>query len=149
MLERAVSLPLDRMMQSSANSVQHEGDRVIGRSPPIPWAYIGKLDIQSACMASGGWVVVDLRVNKGQIGVGVLNRAEDNFLVRRFVAPSDNFQSVYLPMGSYREAGGFIVQNGDMRISSEVEIRSVKLTKNDPDAPFCPPAPEPRVTDPH
>jgi hypothetical protein len=149
MLARAVSLPLDRMMPSSADSIWHEGEGVIGRSPPIPWAYIGKLDLEAACIASGGWVAIDLRVNKGQIGVGVSNRAGDHFLTRRFVAPSDNFQSVYLPVESYREAGGFIVQNGNMRISSEVEIRSVKLTKNDPDAPFCAPAPEPRVTAPH
>jgi hypothetical protein len=148
MLARAVSLPLDQMVQaSSASSLQlrREDGNLIGRSQPMPWTYIGRLDLGASCVAGGGWVAVDLRVNSGAIGIGLLNRAGDNFLVRRFITPSKNFQSVYLPVESYREAGRFIVQNGETGVSSEVELRSVQLTKNEPDAPSdCLPGTEPR-----
>jgi hypothetical protein len=137
MLARAASLPLDRMEPASANPLQHEGGRVIGWSLPTPWAYIGKLDLGVDCVASGGWVAVELRGKNGQVGVGLLNRVGDEFLVRRWISPGESFQTVYLPVESYREASGLIVQNGQTDGWSGVEIRSVKLIKADPGAPTC------------
>src|SRR5262249_6060007 len=105
MLARAESLPLDRMVSASAVSFQRESDGVIGRSLPTPWAYISKLDLGAASIASGGWVAVELRVKSGNTGIGVENRTGDDFLTRRFIRPSESFQWVYLYLDSYCEAG--------------------------------------------
>lgn len=135
MLARAISIPLDRMVPASQNSLEQERGKLIGRSLPTPWAYIAGLDLGADCIGNGGWVRVELRGKNGQIGLGILNRAGDDFLVRRFIAPTEEFQSIYLPVEPYGQSGSLIVQNGETSVPSEVEIRSVKLGRSDADPP--------------
>jgi hypothetical protein len=127
------SISLSEM--ATGDAVEKRPQKLVGRSAALPWAYIGRLDLAVQCISSGGWVVVALRVQNGEIGVGVENLAGNDFLVRRFLPPSNALQSIHLPLESFREAGKFVVQNGKYSASSGVEIESVQIVNSDPNAP--------------
>jgi hypothetical protein len=70
---------------------------------------------------------VTLRVSRGTIGIGALNRARDDFLVRSFLEPSKEFQTIFLFLNSFRNASEFIVQNGEGNTVSESVIRRIQI----------------------
>ena len=66
------------------------------RSLPDPWAYIGRMPLNAGCNAAGGWVAADIRVAHGAVGVGVLNRNGDDFLVQSAGEIVDGLQTIFL-----------------------------------------------------
>ena len=81
-LAQARSLSLETMtLASDAGSLEPSASGVVFRSVPSPWAYIGRMPLDAACIEGGGWVAADIRVTQGAVGVGVLNRKGDDFLV--------------------------------------------------------------------
>jgi hypothetical protein len=40
---------------------------------PLTKAYVGTLDLRADCIASSGWVLVEMRVKNGSIGIGITN----------------------------------------------------------------------------
>jgi len=129
-LALARTLPISAMDLADSRAVLSFGTAsVVARSAAIPWAYIGRLQLHTDCARSGdqGWVSVTLRVSRGTIGIGALNRARDDFLVRSFLEPSKEFQTIFLFLNSFRDASEFIVQNGEGNTVSESVIRRIQI----------------------
>jgi hypothetical protein len=102
----------ESLLRRSASGVEF-------RSPPLPWAHIGRLPLDVAGAEGGGWVAVDIRLMHGSVGVGVLNLVGDAFVASALVAPSDDVQKVFLRIDSFSAAGDFIVRNWDEESPSE------------------------------
>ena len=72
------------------------------RSLSDPWGSIGRMPLDAGCIPGGGWVATNVRVTQGSVGVGVLNRKGDDFLVRAPTASGAKSRpffcgSIYLP----------------------------------------------------
>jgi hypothetical protein len=98
------------------------------RPPVQPWAYGAELFLNRPLKAVGEYVLVaKLIVDKGTIGVGVLNLAENDFLVRQGLAASASPQTVEIPIWNFAQAGRFVVQNWETHSKSSVQLLSIRL----------------------
>jgi hypothetical protein len=78
--------------------------------------------------AVGEYVLVaELMVDKGTVGVGFLNVAEDDFLGRQALTASSSAQTVEIPIWNISQAGRFVVQNWEMHGKSSVRLLSMRL----------------------
>ena len=138
-LARALSLPLAAMMPGSEGaSLQAGTPGVVFRSAPDPWAYIGRMPLDAGCIPGGGWVAADIRVRQGAVGLGVLNRKGDDFLVRAPTSIGDEVQTIFLRLDSLASAGDLVLQNWDENSSAEGTLQSVRIAAADvPIPPAC------------
>jgi hypothetical protein len=128
MMTHARVLELSSMIRASeASSLEPAPSGVLFHSPPIPWAYIGRMPLEAACTEGGGWVAVNLRVTRGTIGVGVLNRRGDDFVASASVAPTEKVQTVYLRIESFAATSDLIVRNWEGQSSADGLIESVRI----------------------
>ena len=103
------------------------GSAVI-RPPAQPWAYGAELFMNRPLKAVGEYVLVaELMVDKGTVGVGFLNVAEDDFLGRQVLAASSNPQTIEIPIWNLAHTGRFVVQNWEMHGKSSVRLLSMRL----------------------
>jgi hypothetical protein len=96
-------------------------------SAPDPWSYIGRMPLLAGCIKSGGWVAADIRVTNGEVGLGVLNRKGDDFLVQRAGEITDGVQTIFLRLDSFAAAGDLILRNWDESSSSEGVLQAVRI----------------------
>ncbi|MBV9519704.1 MAG: hypothetical protein JO068_16465 [Hyphomicrobiales bacterium] len=97
----------------------------------VPWHYIATLDLNAACLAGGGWVVVDLIAKGDDIGVGIENKAGNDFLTRQFVKPRRESERVSLRVAAFDQIGRFVVENGDLKNPASVELTALKVIPDD------------------
>ncbi len=98
------------------------------RPPDQPWAYGAELFLNRPLKALGEYVLVaELIVDKGTIGVGVLNAAENDFLGRQALTASSSPQTVEIPIWNFSQAGRFVVQNWEKPGKSSVQLLSMRL----------------------
>ena len=130
---QARPLSLETMTRASeaAVSLEPSASGVAFRSTPDPWAYIGRMPLLAGCIQGGGWVAADVRVTHGTVGVGVLNRKGDDFLVRGSTAASDDIQTIFLRLDLFAAAGDLILQNWDEKSSSEGILQVVRIAAED------------------
>ena len=118
--------------RSSVRGASHFVDPPAGSAvirPPVqPWAYGAELFVNRPSGVAGQYAVVaTLIVNKGTIGAGVLNLAENAFLGREELAASANPQTVRIRIWDLNQAGRFVVHNWETRGESSVELLSIQL----------------------
>ena len=110
-LAHARSLSLEKMtLAAEGSALQVSASGAKFRSLAKPWAYIGRISLHAGCILGAGWVAVDIRVAHGTVGVGVLNRKEDDFLVSGSAKIDKDSQTIVLPVNSFAEAGDFILR---------------------------------------
>jgi hypothetical protein len=73
------------------------------------------------------WVAVRLRITKGQIGVGILDKDKNDFSSRTFIDGGDGSETVYLKLKPTPGPKEFVIENGDYVGGSAVEIESVRV----------------------
>ena len=115
------------MLGAPGMSLQSSAAGVMFRSLPDPWSYIGRMPLDVWCIPGGGWVAADVRVTHGSVGVGVLNRKGDDFLVRAPAAIGDEVQTIFLRLNSFASAGDLVLQNWDENSSAEGILQSVRI----------------------
>jgi hypothetical protein len=74
-----------------------------------------------------GVLVVELEVDGGDVGVGVLNAAEDEFQFRRRIKTDRRAQEVWLPIGASHDTGRLVIQTWADAAPSVVALRSIRL----------------------
>ena len=104
------------------------------RSLPQQWAYIGRLPLDGGCIQGGGWVAADIRVTRGSVGVGVLDRSGD-FLTSGSAKASDDVQTIFLPIDKFAATGDLILRNWDENSSSEGVLEAVRIAAKDGQTP--------------
>jgi hypothetical protein len=92
-----------------------------------PWAYAAQLASASSGRVGPGFFRIECQVSSGPIGVGVLNPAGTDFLIRTPLRASSELQTVFLPVDDIGRMGRFVVQNWDMPGAHAVHLRSVSL----------------------
>jgi hypothetical protein len=93
-----------------------------------PWSYGVMLQLnppERACLQY--FLVAELAVRKGVIGVGLLNLDADDFIFRASLAAQAATQTVRIPIPNFSRAGRFVIQNWDTRGKSRVELLSLRL----------------------
>jgi hypothetical protein len=129
---KAKPLSMDRMVATQDTIVTKTASTLTGRTTAVvPWHYIATLDLRAGCFTGGGWVVAELAASGADIGVGIENKAGDNFLTRQFVRPQDKVKRVFLKVSSFEEIGKFVVQNGDNAVPASVELSNLKVVPNE------------------
>lgn len=131
-LAAARTMPISAMNLAYERSSLSPNDvGLVARSAPVPWAYIARLPLHIDCGVTDdqGWISVDVHVIRGTIGIGVLNQMGDDFIVRSFLTSSKDFQTIFLPLPSFKDAEDLIVQNGDENRASEGIFRKVQIIK--------------------
>jgi phosphoglycerol transferase len=93
---------------------------------PEPWAYAAEfsLDVPAACQGPG-LIRVEMRVDRGPIGIGVLNPAGSDFLCRVPIQESAEPQSLDLLVSDFRQVGRVVIQNWDTPGVHSASIRSL------------------------
>lgn len=136
-LAGARSLSFDTLTFVSGKAVSERPGTpgVAFRSPPDPWAYIARMPLLAGHAAGGGWVAADVRVTHGVVGVGVLNRKGEDFLVRGATVISDDIQTIFLRLESFAAASDFVLQNWGEKSSSEGILLEVRIAGEDGQIP--------------
>lgn len=127
-LGQARSVSLGAMaLGAEGASLQSSASGIAFRSLPDPWAYIGRMPLTAGCLEGGGWVAADIRVTRGIVGIGALNRSGDEFLVQRSAEAGDAVQTVVLPLDSFAAAGDLVLLNWNERSISEGILQRVRI----------------------
>ena len=99
--------------------------------PPIgvPWAFGATLYINRPRILDAGEyiVVVELLVEGSEAGIGLLNRAEGEFLYRRSLPARPKLQEIHLPISDFTAAGRFVVQNWERGDEVLVKLISMRV----------------------
>jgi hypothetical protein len=93
---------------------------------PEPWAYAAEfsLGVPPACEGPG-FIRVEVQVDRGPVGIGLLNPAGSDFLCRVPVTESAEAQSLEFPVSEFRQMGRLVVQNWDAPGVHSATIRSL------------------------
>ena len=135
---RALSLETMARASEVVTSFTASASGVAFRSAPVAWGYIGRMPLEAGCIEGGGWLAADINVTHGIVGVGVLNRKGDDFLVRAPTSIGDEVQTVFLRLDSLASAGDLVLQNWDENSSAEGTLQSVRIAAEDlPTPPAC------------
>ena len=127
-LAQARSIALESMTLGAEGAfLRPTSSGVAFRSLPDPWAYIGRMPLDAGCVAGGGWVAADIRVTRGAVGIGVLNRNGDEFLVQSAGEIVDGLQTVFLRLDSFAAAGDLVLRNWDEKSPSEGVLQAVRI----------------------
>jgi hypothetical protein len=97
-------------------------------TPEAPWAYGAALVLRGARTTIGDCLVVaEARVESGEVGIGLLNVGETDFLFRRSLKADRRVQEVHIPIPDLKQAGRFIVQNWQEQGPSRIELLSIRV----------------------
>lgn len=134
----AISLNTER-------SVIHPGSEVLDGTtcecivepPPQPWAYGVELALNLSQARRGPCLIrVQVMVKSGPVGVGVLNRAETDFLFRVPLEQSGEIQEVHLPVADVKKMGRLVVQNWETPGDHAAHIRVLDVVTERLDKSF-------------
>ena len=128
---RALSLETMTRASEVVTSFAASASGVAFRSAPVAWGYIGRMPLEAGCIEGGGWLAADINVTRGIVGVGVLNRKGDDFLVRAPTSIGGEVQTVFLRLNSLASAGDLVLQNWDENSSAEGTLQSVRVAAKD------------------
>ncbi len=93
---------------------------------PEAWAYASEFSLGIPAARHGpGLIRLDIRVDRGPVGIGVLNPAGSEFLWRAPVAESGGTQSIEIPVADLRNVGLLVVQNWDTPGVHSASIHSI------------------------
>lgn len=127
----AVALALDEFVPDSGRLFQEAGGRVAIVTSPTPWAYGARLVLHGTYGAESAerraYAIVRMRVEGSTVGIGVLNRAADQFLDRRSVDPSEGTIELRLRIPELQAAGDLVVQTWAAAEPGTVHVQAVEL----------------------
>jgi glycosyltransferase involved in cell wall biosynthesis len=98
------------------------------RTPALPWSYAAELRLNAPLRPATEYaLVIDILVNKGIVGIGLLNPAEDDFIFRKQLDASPQVQTVRIMVVNFDQIGRFLIQNGDAHSESGAELHGLRL----------------------
>jgi len=95
---------------------------------PEPWAYAALLSLPKPSReASDYTLAIKLKVREGKVGVGVLNREENDFLFRQPLRAKPEPQTLLIPIRNLSEVGRLVIQNWETPGKSMADLISIRL----------------------
>jgi hypothetical protein len=120
-------------LQGSKFSVgSHALDASVGSAwvqcPEDPWAYGAELCLRLPHSTElGHLLIAEIIVECGEIGIGLLNVSERDFLMRKSLQPGSRIQEVHIPIADLLNVGRFIVQNWQNPGPATAQILSLRI----------------------
>ncbi len=116
----------EELLELVAPDFRPSGDAIA--TPPHPWAYAAQFAPPIPRGRAGhGFFRAELLVESGPIGIGVLNPAASDFLIRVPVQASPEPQTVFLPIEDIGKTGHVVIQNWDTPGVHSLHLRSIAL----------------------
>ena len=125
------------------------GAAIIKPPSGIPWAYGAVLDFNNPLRAeppAGLTLVIEIVIEAGEVGVGILNPSETQFLYRESLPAGPPVRELYLPIYRLGETGRLVIQNWEQGHASARVIRlrtcqtvlggPAALAKEEPDGTY-------------
>jgi hypothetical protein len=96
--------------------------------PRMPWAFAVQFGLTFASAPHTPYLmVIDCCVTRGTVGVGILNKNEDDFIYRTAVSASPKRILVHLPIDDAAAVGRCVIQNWDSGAEAHVDVDNVAL----------------------
>jgi hypothetical protein len=89
------------------------GSAIVEPPVGVPWAFGAMLDVKKPKELDAGeyLLVVELLVEQGEVGIGLLNVSEKEFLYRQSLRAAPKLREIHIPIPDFRTAGRLILQN--------------------------------------
>ena len=130
--ERFAQIPAE-CLECVAGDFEGLHDNQPIQTPQQPWAYAAQLaTVIPPGRAGAGFFRVEALVTSGPIGIGVLNAAETDFLIRKPLDAAPDAQTVFLPVDDMSKLGRLVIQNWDARGVHSLQLRSLSLWTKKP-----------------
>ena len=103
-------------------------DGVMIETPEPQWAYAATIPIRMPTVGIGGRVVVNLKVEEGAVGVGILDASKEKFLAEKICDAGSPGEPISFTVTDFSKAPALIVRNsqaGGKR--SRVQVHSVEV----------------------
>ncbi len=98
--------------------------------PANPWDYGAQLALPAWPDGAGEFlIVVEFEILKGEIGIGLLNAAETEFVYRRSFAAVGRRTEFHIPVQETGDVGRLVVHNWETGGEARVEVHSVAVFK--------------------
>jgi hypothetical protein len=120
-------------LQGSKFSVgSHALDASVGSAwvqcPEEPWAYGAELCLRLPHSTEPGHLlIVEVIVECGEVGIGLLDLSEREFLMRKSLQPGSRIQEVHIPIADLLNVGRFILQNWQNPDPATAQILSLRI----------------------
>ena len=120
-------------LQESKFSVgSHVRDSSVGSAwvqcPEEPWAYGAELCLHLPHSTEPGHLLIaEVIVECGEIGIGLLDMSERDFLMRKSLRPSSRIQEVHIPIADLLNVSRFILQNWQNPGPATAQILSLRI----------------------
>ena len=110
----------------------HVRDSSVGSAwvqcPEEPWAYGAELCLHLPHYTERGHLLIaEVIVECGEIGIGLLDMSERDFLMRKSLRPSSRIQEVHIPIVDLLNVGRFILQNWQNPDPATAQILSLRI----------------------
>jgi hypothetical protein len=129
--DKTVALPgfdLDHLVLAWAKaSIQTRGATKVVATPKEVYSFAATIGMPANELPQPAWVAVRIKITKGQIGLGILDKDKNDFSSRTFVDGGDGSETVYLRVKPTPGAKELVIENGDYAGGSTVEIESVRV----------------------
>lgn len=102
------------------------GAAIIKPPSGIPWAYGAMLDVNNTLQdepATGLTLVVELVIEAGEVGIGILNDSETEFLYRESLPAGQRTRELFIPIYQFRRIGRMVIQNWEQGHASARVMR--------------------------
>ena len=129
--DKTVSLPgfsLDHMVAAFAKAtVQTRGPIKVVTTARERYSFAAAIEMPDIRVPEPAWVAVRLRIIKGQLGIGVLDKDKNDFSSRTFFDVGNGSETVYIRLKPTPGPKELIIENGENIGASVVEIESVRV----------------------
>jgi hypothetical protein len=96
--------------------------------PRVPWAYAAQFALMFASVPETPYLVeIECSVTRGKVGMGILNKKEDDFIYRLAVPATKKRLRVHLPIEDADAVGRFVIQTWDSPAEAHVDINGITL----------------------
>jgi len=118
----------DSQFWSSSHAEAPDTGSARVQAPEKPWSYGAALPVCQPGATNGECLlVVEITVEQGEVGVGLLNARETDFLFRRSLKTNPRLQEVHIPVSDFTSAGRLVVQNWETPGESIARVLSIKV----------------------
>jgi Methyltransferase domain len=103
----------------------HVGAAIIEPPPGIPWAYGAMLEVNTPReeAETGLTLAVELVIEAGEVGIGILNPSETEFLYRESLPAGQRTRELYIPVYQFTRTGRLVIQNWEQGHASARVMR--------------------------
>jgi hypothetical protein len=91
------------------------------------YSFAASIEMPDVSLPEPAWIAIRLRITKGQVGIGILDKDKNDFSSRTFFDAGNGSETVYIKIKPTPGRKSLMIENGDVSGASRVEIESVRV----------------------